>query len=248
MPSNYCGYRPGLPAPFLRQNRSTRRVRTVEESEVRRCVLLTPFVVGCVAVPPRPSPPGPPTVPGYTLGCPDVLAVRFNDRPGWDAVVTVDVDGTLPLGPAGRPRVQGLTVEAAAAAVAEETTAPRQAVSVEVLEPRSATVTVAGPVNGTVKAVVYRGPEPVAELLQRAGAIQPGTTNWHDVYLMRSNVSGGAKAELTAIDLEAALLDGKATPTVRPGDHVYVGSTRRASFARLLPNWLRPYYERLLRL
>src|SRR5262249_59016061 len=46
----------------------------------------------------------------YRVGCPDVLEVSFADRPDWDAVASIDVDGRLPLESPGSPRVEGLTL------------------------------------------------------------------------------------------------------------------------------------------
>ena len=50
------------------------------------------------------------------------------------------------------------------------------------------------------------------------------------------------------VDVEAVLLDGDPTTnvSVESSDHVFVGETRRASFARLLPNWIRPAYQQLV--
>ncbi|MBN9123063.1 MAG: hypothetical protein J0I06_28645, partial [Planctomycetes bacterium] len=47
----------------------------------------------------------------YRVGCPDVLDIAFRDRPDWDAVAVVDVDGRLPLEQPGNPRGDGLTLD-----------------------------------------------------------------------------------------------------------------------------------------
>jgi hypothetical protein len=50
------------------------------------------------------------------------------------------------------------------------------------------------------------------------------------------------------VDIEAIVLDNEPTSNlvVLPGDQVYVGETRRSSFTRLLPKWLRPLYRQVL--
>ena len=46
----------------------------------------------------------------YRVGCPDAIDVAFYDRPEWDAVAAIDIDGRLPLGDPASPRVEGLTL------------------------------------------------------------------------------------------------------------------------------------------
>jgi protein involved in polysaccharide export with SLBB domain len=212
--------------------------------------LLLPLVAGCVTARPVPLPPplAAPATAAYRIGCPDVLAVAFADRPDWDAVASVDVDGGLPLGEAGKPRVAGLTADEARAAVARLAGVDPDRVTVRVADPRAARVYVAGPDNGRLRAVAYRGPEPVLDFLARAGAVQPGATRLNDVYVVRPNVAAGTRPQVFHVDVEAVLLDGDPATNVpvRPADEVYVGETRRSSFARLLPAWLRPLYRRLV--
>ncbi len=220
-----------------------------------RCV---PFLVllagvGCADLkavrqtPPLPAP-APPDLAAYRIGCPDVLEVTFADRPEWDCVAAVDVDGCVPLGDAGTVPVQGLTTTEARAAVAEAVGHSANGVLVMVAVPRSGRVFVTGPDNKRIRAVTYTGPTPVLDFLQTAGAIHPREAKLNDVYVVRPNVAADAPPKIFHVDVEAVLLDGDPTTNVviESSDHVYVGETRRASFARLLPGWARPAYRQLV--
>lgn len=216
---------------------------------MKRCVLLLMLLpaAGCASLPP----PAPPTVQpadAYRIGCPDVLDVSFADRPDWDCVAAVDVDGGVPLGDAGSVPVQGLTTTEARAAIASHVGGSPERVLVAVAVPRSGKVFVTGPDNKRIRAVAYTGPTPVLDFLQTAGAIQPMESKLNDVYVVRPNVCANGPPRIYHVDAEAVLLDGDPTTNVpvQPADHVYVGETRRASFARLLPPWARPAYRRVV--
>ena len=159
-----------------RHNRSTRSLLAVDTDDVKRSAPLLIFLVGCASLPPVPS--GPPPV--YRVGCPDVLDVSFRGKPEWDAVASVDVDGVLPLGPAGRPTVVGRTPEEAAEVVAATAGIEPARVSVTVIDPRANRVYITGPENGRRRVVAYHGPEPAYALLHRVGAVPPGEANLHD--------------------------------------------------------------------
>lgn len=195
---------------------------------------------------PPPAAAGPPPA-AYRIGCPDVLAVEFADHPGWDALASVDVDGGLPLGEPGKPLVAGLTTGEARDAVARAAAVDPARVTVRVADPRAGRIYLVGPDNGRLRAVPYRGPEPVLDFLARVGAVQPHATKLNDVTVVRPNVAAGVPAEVFRVDVEAVLLDGDPATNVplRASDEVYVGETRRSSFARLLPDWLRPLYRQL---
>lgn len=189
------------------------------------------------------------TPPAYRVGCPDVLLVTFASRPDWDSLSSVDIDGTLPLPESlGRQRVQGLTLEEIRTSFADAGQVKPDTITVSLADPRSARIYVTGPVNATTRSVPYRGPEPVLELLVRISAIQAGQSNLNRVYVVRPNVAVGEKADVFHVDVDAVALDGEQQTniTILPGDQVYVGETRRSSFSRLLPAWLRPYYRKLV--
>ncbi len=215
-------------------------------------VLLLPLA-GCADLasvrrsPPFPAP-APPDLAAYRIGCPDVLEVGFADKPEWDCLVAVDVDGCAPLGEAGRVAVQGLTTTEARAAIAEAAGQSPNGVLVVVAVPRAGKVFITGPDNKRIRAVAYPGPTPVLDFLQLAGAIQPKETKLNDVYVVRPNVAADGPPKVFHVDVEAVLLDGDPATNVviESSDHVYVGETRRASFARLVPDWARPAYRRLV--
>jgi protein involved in polysaccharide export with SLBB domain len=111
----------------------------------------------------------------YRVGCPDAIEVAFRDRPEWDAVVAVDVDGRLPLGDPGSPRVEGLTLDEVRTQLAHlaGTTAAR--VTVTLAAARSGGVYLHGPCRGRTRVIPYQGPEPVIDFLKRVGGLPPGS-------------------------------------------------------------------------
>lgn len=190
----------------------------------------------------------PAAVSHYRVGCGDVIEVRSSVRPDWDSLVSVDVDGTLPLPESlGKPRVQGMTTAEMRLAIAKNASLDPEGIFVRLIECRASTLTVLGPVNGQARTLAYCGPEPVLEFLVRTGAIEAGTSNLNRVYVLRPNVAKGEKAEVFHVDVEAVAIDQDQTTNlaIRPGDQVYVGETQRSSFSRLLPSWARPLYRSL---
>jgi polysaccharide biosynthesis/export protein len=185
----------------------------------------------------------------YRIGCGDVVELRFRIRPDWDSICSVDVDGTLPLPESlGVVRCQGLTLEETRLAIAKSGSMDSDGITIRLIEPRSCKLNILGPVNGQAKTQPYCGPEPVLDFLIRTGAMQSGTSNFHRVYVLRPNVAIGEKAEVFHVDVEAVAIDSDQTTnlTLQPGDQIYVGETRRSSFARLLPDWARPTYRKIV--
>jgi polysaccharide biosynthesis/export protein len=219
----------------------------VNPSASRRPALTAAAVVSASAPNAVVAHAAPPSPPAYTVGCPDVLAVRFADLPQSDCLAAVDLDGRISLGALDRPQVAGLTLAEARVAVAKVTGADPSRVTVELADPRTGRLYVRGPELNRQRTVVYAGPERLTDLLRRVGAIQPGCTDWRDVCVVRPNVAAGEQTQVFRADLEAIALDGDHSTDValQPGDQVYVGETRRSSFARLLPNWLKPWYRRM---
>lgn len=194
---------------------------------------------------------GPPVadIPAYTVGCPDVLRIRLRDRPDFDLVAAVDVDGRLHLGDSvGAPAVGGKSLADAKTAVALAAGTSPDMVELGLEDARSARVYLCGPVNNRQRPIPYQGPERILDFLRRLGALQPGCTDYRDVSVVRPNVAAGGKTQVIPIDVEAVLLDIDPTSNIviLPGDQVYVGETRRSSFTRLLPKWARPLYRRLV--
>jgi protein involved in polysaccharide export with SLBB domain len=182
----------------------------------------------------------------YRIGCPDVLEVAFLDKPEWDALASVDLDGRLPLGEPGSPRAEGLTITQVRDELARLADTPPERVRVWLAAPRSSQVYLHGPIRGRTRAVPYQGPEPVIDFLKRVGGLPPGS-KLSEVYVVRPNVAAGGRPEVFRVDVEAVLLDNDQATNVpvRPSDQVYVGETRRSSFSRILPDWLRPLYRKI---
>lgn len=199
-----------------------------------------------------PSPTDPATAveahpdPRYRIGCPDVLEVSVKDRPGSEAIVSVDLDGRLPLEDGDGPRVEGLTLPEAQAEIAKVMGVPAEKVDVRLAVPRSARVYLHGPIRGRLRIVPYQGPELVMDFLGRVGGLPPGS-KLNKVFVVRPNVSAGSQSQVYHIDVEAVLLDGDTRTNIplRPSDQLYIGETRRSSFSRILPDWLRPAYRRV---
>jgi protein involved in polysaccharide export with SLBB domain len=121
------------------------------------------------------------------------------------------------------------------------------AVHVRVAEYNSQQVYLFGEVIGLHRAVPYRGPETVLDLLQRAGGLTPEAAAG-DVHVIRAHVIDGRRPEVFHIDLRAITLKKDESSNVRlqPFDQVYVGQTRQAVLDRCLPPWLRPAYQALV--
>ena len=181
----------------------------------------------------------------YRINCPDVVEVSVADRPAWDAVAAVDLDGRLPVG--ARPRVEGLTLDEAREAVAHAAGVRAEDVSLSLAAPRGGRVYVDGPVRGRTHVVPFQGPEPVIAFLTRTGSLPPGS-ELSSVYVVRPNVAAGARPEVFKVSAAAVLLDHDhaTNVTLRPSDQVYVGETKGSALSRALPSWLGPAYRRLL--
>jgi protein involved in polysaccharide export with SLBB domain len=182
----------------------------------------------------------------YRVGCPDVLEVAFADRPEWSALVSVDLDGRLPLGEPGSPRVEGLTLAEVRDELARLAEVPPDRVLVALAAPRSSRVYLHGPIRGRTRAVPYQGPEPVIDFLKRVGGLPPGS-QLSQVYVVRPNIATGARPEVFRVNVPAVLLDNDQATNIplRPSDQVYVGETHWSSFSRILPGWLGPAYRRI---
>jgi protein involved in polysaccharide export with SLBB domain len=183
----------------------------------------------------------------YRIGCPDVLEISFLDYPSWDVLVSVDVDGRLPLEHPGTPRVEGRTVEEVRLELARLASVAPERVLVRVAAVRSAQIYLHGPIRGRSRIVPYQGPEPVAAFLKRVGGLPPGS-KLDEVYVVRPNVATGERTEVFRVDIPRVLINDDPTTNVllKPSDQIYVGETRGSVIARILPDWLAPAYRRLV--
>jgi protein involved in polysaccharide export with SLBB domain len=190
-----------------------------------------------------------PVVPsGYHLGCPDVLAITFADRPQYDCLAAIDLDGRVPIGDIDRIHVEGLTLDEARIRIAHATGSSPDRVIVHLTDPRAARLYLHGPEQGRQRAVEYIGAERLNDALIRVGAMKPGCTDHRDVCVIRPNVAAGVRPEVFRVRLDASpqANDPTANVLLHPGDRIYVGETRRSSFSRLLPEFLKPIYRKLL--
>jgi protein involved in polysaccharide export with SLBB domain len=176
----------------------------------------------------------------YLVGCPDVLEVTVAGRPELACRAAVAVDGSADLGALGRLRVEGRAPARVAAEVAARAGAPAERVGVRVAEYNSQQVYLFGEVNGLQRAVAYRGPETVLDLLQRAGGLAAGAAP-EDVYVIRPHLVEGTRPEVFHVDLRAIVLKGDPATNLRlqPADQVHVGETRQAKLEHCIPPWLR---------
>jgi protein involved in polysaccharide export with SLBB domain len=182
----------------------------------------------------------------YQVGCPDVLDVSFADRPDWDAVAVVDVDGRLPLDRPGKPLVEGRTLRQIRADLAALAGCPPERVRVSLAAPRSGQVVVFGPVRGRARVVPFQGPEPVIDFLKRVGGLPPGS-KLNQVYVIRPNVAAATRPQVFRVDVGAVLVDGdpRTNVALQPDDQVYVGETKQSSLSRVMPDWMGTVYRRV---
>ena len=191
----------------------------------------------------------PPTglVGDYALGCGDVVRVEFADRPDWDCVASVDLDGTLPLGQLGDAPASGASLPDLATECARLAAVRPERVRVTLGDARSRRLYLAGPENRARRVVPYVGPERVTAFLARAGALSPGASELRDVTVTRVNVAAGMPELVWAVDVAAIVRDGDLSTdlVLEPSDVVEVGETRRSQIARNLPDWARPGFRLL---
>jgi protein involved in polysaccharide export with SLBB domain len=180
----------------------------------------------------------------YLVYCPDILELTVPNRPGLHGRRAIGADGRIDLGVHGRLRVEGLTVNEVADAIAVVIGLREDQVSVSVAEYKSQQIYLFGQVAGLQRAVAYQGPEPVVELLQRVGGITKGAAPG-SIYVVRPGVIGGQEPQVFHIDLRGSLLgkDQRTNIAVQPFDQVFVGETRPISLEKCIPPILRPLYE-----
>ena len=209
------------------------------------------LLAGCVGVR-SPAPaggvarPAPVGASAYTVGCPDVLAVRFGTRPHLDCLAAVDLDGRLPVSEGVRPPVAGGTLDDARLAAAAAAGCDPDTVSVRLAEARTARVYLFGPEGNRLRVVPHMGAESLPDFLARTGSLQRGCTDPREVCVVRPNVAAGGRPEVFRADLQGSPAGDPAALRLEPGDQVYVGETRRSRFAHLLPGWLRGGYKKLV--
>ncbi|MGL6073073.1 MAG: polysaccharide biosynthesis/export family protein [Fimbriiglobus sp.] len=212
-----------------------------------------PFLVGCAegrlfrSLATTTGVTAPTEVPAYRLGCGDVLEVKFRENPTLDCAVSVGLDGALPFHATRRAVVAGKTLEEAHTAIALAAGSEPESVKVSILDHRASRLYLVGPEAKRHRVLAYQGPEKVMDFLWRSGAMKPGSTEIRDVQVVRPNIAAGGKPESLHIDVAGIVLhqDDATNILLMPSDQIVVGETRRSSFSRLLPDWLKPLYRRL---
>jgi protein involved in polysaccharide export with SLBB domain len=176
-----------------------------------------------------------------------VIEVAFVDRPDWDAMACVDVDGRLPLDEPGCPRVEGLTLAEVRDELARLAGLPPDRVRVWLAAPRSSCVYLHGPIRGRTRAVPYQGPETVIDFLKRVGGLPPGS-ELSQVFVVRPNVAAGSRPEVYRVNVPGVLLNNEPATNIPllPSDQVYVGETFGSSLSRFMPDWMARGYRRFV--
>lgn len=185
----------------------------------------------------------------YTLACPDVVEVIFTDRPDFGQLAKIGPDGCIALGPLGNLRIEGLTAIEASSHIAERVGLPEARVLVQPVEYNSRQVFLFGPARGEQRAVDYRGPETVVDLLKRTGGLSPDAAP-DQIFVVRALLGEGIPAEVLTIDLEAILEhnDHRTNVRIQPMDEIYVGEKPRSRIGKAVPTFLKPLYENLVEL
>jgi protein involved in polysaccharide export with SLBB domain len=181
---------------------------------------------------------------GYRPRCPDILQVTIAGQPECSGQRAIGVDGRINLGNGEQPRVENLSLPMISRKVAESAGVDCAQVQIELTEYRSQQIYLLGPAAGSERAVPYRGRETVLDLLQRTGAITPGSAP-NEIYVIRSHVTEGRPPELFTVDLRAILRhDEQTNLPLLAFDQVYIGENQSSRLEHCIPPCLRPLYER----
>jgi hypothetical protein len=159
--------------------------------------------------------------------------------PEVDCLVSVDVDGRISLGERGQIRVDGLSVDTVQRVAARELNVKPKDVEVQLVQARSTRLFVHGPERNRQLALGYVGAESIGDVIRRLPGVQSGCLDYRVITVVRPNVANGEKSEQFNIKPSSELMKEF---VVQPGDHIYLAESRRSSFYRLLPEWLKPFY------
>ena len=172
----------------------------------------------------------------YVLGAGDVVSVSIFNVPEYSGQQKVLANGALNLPVVGMVTVEGLTLQAAGAAIASAYRSELRypAVTVVLEEARPLRVAIAGEVSqpGLYTLVTEDGSSipTVAQALQSAGGVTQAA-DLHQVQLRRS-ING--RSEVIALDLWALLNSGDVEQdlALRDGDAIVIGATQTVDIAQ----------------
>ena len=182
----------------------------------------------------------------YVVHCPDVLSFEIAGRPGWCGERAIASDGRVWLDADTSVRVDGLTVQDVATTAAHRLGLATERVRAEVASYNSQHVYFFGEAEGLKRAVAYRGPEPLLDVLQCRRRHRPGAAP-RSVRVVRSHVADDKKPETFEVDLEAIVVrhEQQSNITVEPFDKIYIAQTRQLKLSKCLPPWMRALYNSL---
>ena len=182
----------------------------------------------------------------YQVHCPDQLEVHVLGKHPWQGLCNVGPDGRIVVGVLGTLRVEGMTPGEVADRLGQQLGVKPEQVAVKVAAYKSQLLYLYGEVAGLQRALAYHGPETVVEVLQRAGGLTPGAAPG-EVQVVRTHVADGKQPEVFHVDLPAILLKHEQQSNIRvqPFDQVYIAQSPQSCFAKRLPEWFRPCFERL---
>lgn len=178
---------------------------------------------------------GPP--PAYVLQSGDEMEIRVYNLPELTQKVRIRPDGRISVMLLDEMLVSGST----AADLAEKI---RQGYSTQFRNPR-VTVVVTSFVNQNIyvggevvqpRLIALNGRMGTAAAIFNAGGLKP-TAKTKEIVILRN--SGGNKAEVTRLDLEAVLTKGAPDLELRPFDVVFVPKTRIAKLDQFVDQYIR---------
>lgn len=211
-------------------------------------VICAGLLAGCCT--PKPAPPAPKTpstvgtpvavaAADYPIVFPDVVELKVAGRPDCPALVLVNTDGRIDLGPYGEVFAEGATAEELSRRVALATDVPTPQVRCQVAVARSRVVNLLGPGASQPRALAYAGPERVADVLRRVGP--PPGTDAGVIRVVRRNVARGVASETFTVDLGAIRKgDDRTNVLLEPNDEIHVGEDRGVVLAGFVPDWAKP--------
>ncbi|HEX3152693.1 MAG TPA: polysaccharide biosynthesis/export family protein [Gemmataceae bacterium] len=192
-------------------------------------------------------PPAPPAVPpaveaspvaaDYAVCFPDVIELKVAGQPEHSGRRLVYPDGRLDLGSEGQVFAEGCTTKELSQRIAERVGVPAEQVQCQVSSARSRAIYLVGTGIQQPRALAYRGPEGVTQLLQRTGGLP--ATNELQVRVVRRNVARGTETETFRVDLPAIRRGDMRTDVVlQPNDEIHLSEDSGIRLATFIPDWI----------